>query len=144
MDGRRLVGSGMNAWDPGRPVPDRNVVYDPNTRIQGYAYYEVGRILRILMERCTIDRVRDLCEEALTRAPQLEPLQLRNEYLLPIRVALQGWKEGYTLAVMMKQMLSALLDDSVEGGPYDYNRISLRTIIGYDPSKQIEGGRLMN
>lgn len=122
---------GPGSQDP--TIQSRLVVYDPQFRKKGVAYYSVADILRILHDRCDRDSVRSLCEEALTRQPR--GLQLRNEYLLPIRVDLQAWREGVTLGSMAKVLVSELLDDSVEGGPYPYERLSLGTVVGYDPSK---------
>ncbi len=119
------------------------VVYNPLTRKEGYDYFSVGQILKILHERCDRERVISLCERALTERPV--GLELRNEYLLPIRSGLQMWREGVTLASMLKTMLSAFLDDSIEGGKFDYNRMDLDTVIAFDPSKLLEermyGGR---
>lgn len=125
---------GPGSQDP--TIQSRLVVYDPLYRKGGVSYFSVAEILRILHDRCDRDSVRSLCEEALTREPR--GLQLRNEYLLPIRVDLQAWREGVTLGSMAKVLVSELLNDSVEGGPYPYERLSLRTVVGYDPSKILD------
>ncbi len=112
------------------------VVYNPDSRINGYDYFSVGQVLKILHGRCDRERVISLCERALTERP--DGLELRNEYLLPIRSGLQMWREGTTLASMLKTMLSAFLDDSIEGGKFDYRRMNLDTVIAFDPSKLLE------
>lgn len=110
--------------------------YDPQYHVAGYDYYEIGRLLRILHERCDREDIKDLCENALLRQPR--GLELRNEYLLPIREGLQEWKEGVTISMMVKLILTRVLDDSVEGGVYDYNRLSLSTVVAFDPHKELK------
>ncbi|MEK0326690.1 MAG: hypothetical protein QQN63_13410 [Nitrosopumilus sp.] len=136
MTNERYVNPNRGPGPQDPTIQSRLVVYDPQFRKKGVSYYSVADILRILHDRCDRDSVKTLCEEALTRQPR--GLQLRNEYLLSIRVDLQAWREGVTLGSMAKVLVSELLDDSVEGGPYPYQRLSLRTVVGYDPSRILD------
>ena len=114
------------------------VVYNPTERVSGWEYYSVERLFRVLHERCDRVVVLELCEEALSRQPV--GLELRNLFLLQIRANLQEWKAGETLATMLKTMLTRLLNDSVSGGVFDYELLTLDTLIAFDPSKMLERG----
>lgn len=112
------------------------LAYNPERKISGWQYYSIGQIFSVLENRCDREYVRALCSNALARSPS--GLELRNEYLLKIRVGLQEWKEGITLAAMIKTLLTVLLDDTVEGGLFDYRMLNLDTVVAYDPSKLLE------
>ena len=106
--------------------------YNPKHQYSNTDYYVIGQLLRVLIERCDRERVQDLCEQALSRRPY--GLELRNEYILPIRENLAEWTDGITLHVIIKMILSRILDDTVEGGKYDYEKLTLDTIIAFDPN----------
>lgn len=112
------------------------LTYDPTHRIQGWDYYSLGQIFSVLEKRCDREYVRTLCSNALSRNPT--GLELRNEYILKIRVGLQEWKEGITLGAMIKTILTNVLNDTIVGGLYDYNYLSLDTTVAYDPSKLLD------
>lgn len=125
------------------------VYYDPNLVIDGFIYFKIGRILYILWENLGdhSPRAKGLIDECLTREPT--GLELRNEFLLPIRTALQEWKTfdprvGFTvspMASMCKLLLSRVLDDSVlsddpsKNGIIHPNSLTLSTVVAVDPSK---------
>jgi len=110
--------------------------YNPSNRVDGVVYYQVGQILNILLNECDREDVKALCDRALTYKPS--GLELRNEFLLPIRAGLQEWKSGITISIMCKLMITRLLDDTVQGGVFDYERLYLSTVIGFDPSKEMK------
>ena len=104
--------------------------YDPMYRDRKYDYYYIGQLLRTLLERCDRPNVQKLCEEALSYQPS--GLQLRNDYLLEIRAGLEEWKEGTTLHIIIKNILERVLHDTVAGGKYPYDRLSLNTLVAFD------------
>ncbi len=111
-------------------------VYNPTRTVEGWDYWRIGYLLRIILERCDREEVRELCEEALAR--EVSGLELRNNFLLNIRAGLQEWKSGETISYMIKTILSGILFDSVEGGDFPYQQLSLDTYVAFDPSKLLK------
>lgn len=127
-------------------------VYDPSLIVEGWLYFKVGRILFVLWESLGdhSPHAKALIDECLTREPK--GLELRNQYLLKIRSELQGWKtfdprQGFTvtpMASLCKILLSRVLDDSVvsddpkKNGKIRPEKLTLYTLVGVDPSKELE------
>lgn len=109
--------------------------YNPEHRVAGVDYYSVGQLINIVREQCPRPEVQDICENALIRKPY--GLELRNEYLLPIRTGLQEWKSGVTISLMIKLIFTRLLNDTVEGGVFPYEQLRLSTIVAFDPSTDL-------
>ena len=117
-------------------LPRDAIRYNPTAVRKGWDYYSIGIICRILIERCDRPEVQDICENVLTMNPT--GIDLRNNYILPIRVGLQEWRVTYNLARIIKVLLSRVLNDSVEGGIVDYRGLSTNTIIAWDISKMLD------
>jgi hypothetical protein len=113
----------------GQPV----MSYNPTRRLPGIDYWQVGRLLYIIERECRVPKVQELVQEALLRHP--EGYELRNEYLNPIRVAMQEWRVGYTLSSMVKGMLQMLLIDTRDG-KLAIESLTMDTLMAYDPSGQ--------
>ncbi len=118
---------------------DKPVVqYDPVVRIHGFKYYQISDIMVALAKSCEFEEVQDLVEQALTYQP--EGLELRNEYLLKIRVELQTWRSSGTASTMVKYLISRLLDDTVSGdnNKLPAERLRMNTAVAYDPRKVVD------
>jgi hypothetical protein len=131
------------AGDPNSPfaedydAPDRSpmqtptMAYNPQHRFPGVDYWQIGQILRILETECELQSVQTLVQDALRYSP--EGYALRNDYLNPIRVQLQGWRVGWTLSSMVKNLLQMLLIDTRDG-KLAIETLTLDTLLAYDPS----------
>lgn len=137
------------------------VIYEPSLRVAGWYYFTIGRILYVIWESIniqmrqgmvideagrkrleTLQHAAALCSDALDKEPT--GLELRNDYLLPIRTDLQEWSFGAMgsniIGSMCKLLLTAILDDSVatpEDGTRAAEGLTLYTRVAYDPSKQL-------
>ena len=127
----------MNGYSHPKQRPyNLPLVYNPTVTRDGYAYYTIRQIFRVLIDRCDVKEVKDLCENALSSNPV--GLDLRNNYILPIRVELQGWHQGTTISIVVKLMLTRILEDTVADPrrqKLDYKMLTLGTLVAFDQNK---------
>lgn len=128
----------MSLWDP-RSARDQPQVTYPAKRVDGHDYYSIAQILNVIYKYCDVEKAKTLCETALIDSPV--GLQLRNDFLLPIRVELQEWHAGTTISLTCKMLLQRILEDTttdLKKQKLDYNRLSLATLIAFDHTHEMK------
>jgi hypothetical protein len=127
------------------------ITYQPQIRVKGYSYWKISRLMEVILHigPSENDRAKTLASDVLTRRPY--GLELRNEYLLPLRLEMQGWHHSAlsaddrtgTAHFMMKILFDRLLADTTidrETGianKFNPQLLTLETLIAFDQSKML-------